>query len=363
MIRKLTLFSLLIWLAAGAPVLAKTFWVKNTDVIQDSIAAAQPGDTVKILAGTYQQNFFVTKPIKVLGCNFPHTIINPQSGEAVVILDGGFVSCLNIKSEAHHGVIIFKGGTIKNCVIQGCEDQNNVNCAGIRYMGDNTTVINCIIHQSGYHGIYGADTGTVTLINNILINNRHHAGYSYGPASVKLNFNCYYQNEADGWGWIGGIVHGDSDLVSVDPMLDDNYFPLYRPLPNSPLFNRGDTAIFNLDGSRSDIGVYGGPDSCTCFVPPNSVEDNKAPVLTITITPNPATDMVVINYQLPNDGPITITISNFLGQIMATPLARQWQTSGKGQFNFPLTGLPSGSYFCTVKTIGQTMTNKFIVIK
>jgi hypothetical protein len=45
--------------------------------------------------------------------------------------------------------------------------------------------------------------------------------------------------------------------LSVDPMLADTV--LYRPLPGSPLLDSGDTLLSDPDGSRSDIGPWGGP--------------------------------------------------------------------------------------------------------
>ena len=365
---KITLL-LLSWLVASYPVLAKTLCVSQDTplnqsgcaqvftVIQDAIIAAEDGDTVKIFPGLWPQNIFVTKPIVVVGTNFPNTIIHPPSGPAVMIFSNGFVSCLSIKSETNHGVIITKGA-IKNCIIEGCSNLDDFLCSGVRYMNDSTVVTNCLIQRSGYHGIFGQDkNGTVKLINNVLANNRSFAGYSYDEATAELDFNCYWQNMVDGWGWIGGISHGDSDMVA-DPRLDANYLPL----PDSPLLNKGDTAIFNPDGSRSDIGVYGGPDSCTCSVLVG-VEDSQTPELKITIMPNPATDLAVINYQLPSDCPVTVTISDCLGQIVATPLQNQWQATGKRQINFALNGLPSGAYLCTIKTSFTTATNKFAVIR
>jgi hypothetical protein len=50
---------------------------------------------------------------------------------------------------------------------------------------------------------------------------------------------------------------GSFGNLSQDPLLADTV--LYRPLPNSPLFDAGDTLLSDPDGSRSDIGVYGGP--------------------------------------------------------------------------------------------------------
>ena len=50
---------------------------------------------------------------------------------------------------------------------------------------------------------------------------------------------------------------GHDGNLSVDPQLADTV--LYRLQADSPLIDAGDTLISDPDGSRSDIGVYGGP--------------------------------------------------------------------------------------------------------
>jgi hypothetical protein len=57
--------------------------------------------------------------------------------------------------------------------------------------------------------------------------------------------------------------YGDSDdltgkhgNLSVNPMFADTI--TFRLLPTSPLINAGDSILTNLDGSKSDIGVWGG---------------------------------------------------------------------------------------------------------
>ena len=50
---------------------------------------------------------------------------------------------------------------------------------------------------------------------------------------------------------------GQFGNLSVDPQLADTV--LYRLLPSSPMIDAGDTLLTDPDGSRSDIGVYGGP--------------------------------------------------------------------------------------------------------
>ena len=50
---------------------------------------------------------------------------------------------------------------------------------------------------------------------------------------------------------------GQYGNLSLDPHLADTL--QYRPLPESPLTDTGDTLLTDPDGSRSDIGVFGGP--------------------------------------------------------------------------------------------------------
>ena len=50
---------------------------------------------------------------------------------------------------------------------------------------------------------------------------------------------------------------GQFGNLSVDPQLADTV--LYHVLSGSPLIDAGDTLVSDLDGSRSDIGLYGGP--------------------------------------------------------------------------------------------------------
>jgi parallel beta-helix repeat protein len=91
--------------------------------------------------------------------------------------------------------------------------------------------------------------------------------WNYGqPSGFAVTNNLVFANEKGNY----KAVEFDEDKpgpqydltgqfgnLSVDPMLSDTL--LYRPLLTSPLINAGDTLLSDPDGTRSDIGVFGGP--------------------------------------------------------------------------------------------------------
>src|SRR5690606_36468568 len=61
-----------------------------------------------------------------------------------------------------------------------------------------------------------------------------------------------------------GLTYGDSDIVA-DPMFVNDTIPTanggydFHLQKYSPAIDKGDPAILDVDGSRSDIGMFGGP--------------------------------------------------------------------------------------------------------
>jgi len=128
------------------------------------------------------------------------------------------------------------------------------------------------------------DTITDSLIvtNNILMNQMH---YGIGGSIVSLNypvytFNSIFKNNKTGiYGWpivsdynlfwdnstnraTGAL--GDSDIVA-DPMFVKDTIPAangnydFHLQKYSPAIDKGDPNILDVDGTRSDIGLFGGP--------------------------------------------------------------------------------------------------------
>jgi len=145
--------------------------------------------------------------------------------------------------------------------------------------GGTTTVTNNIILNSGYIGIDGFTPSYILLYNNYLmgkpgsdgikvwsnsviknnvVTNTNRGISKYGTQDPIVKYNNSWNNIIN----YDGII-ADTTNISVDPMVvnDDSTqgkldFHLQK---YSPLIDAGDPNILDRDGSRSDIGLYGGP--------------------------------------------------------------------------------------------------------
>ena len=103
---------------------------------------------------------------------------------------------------------------------------------------------------------YNSRKGILTRGNNIVINN--HVGNSQRGILVNdsptVKYNNSWQNEVN---YSGILV--DSTNLSVDPMFVNEDSLDYHLQSYSPLIDAGDPEILDKDGTRSDIGLFGGP--------------------------------------------------------------------------------------------------------
>jgi hypothetical protein len=78
------------------------------------------------------------------------------------------------------------------------------------------------------------------------------------------NYTLFWDNLVDIDGYLSPISYGDSDIVA-DPMFVRDTIPTpngsydFHLQKYSPAIDRGDPNILDVDGTRSDIGLYGGP--------------------------------------------------------------------------------------------------------
>ncbi len=99
----------------------------------------------------------------------------------------------------------------------------------------------------------------VNVNNNIFLNNSRGI-YQVGSGFMSSDYNLFWQNGLD----LDGIAYGDSDIVA-DPMFVKDTLPNpqldfdYHLQAFSPGIDKGDPNILDVDGTRSDIGMFGGP--------------------------------------------------------------------------------------------------------
>jgi hypothetical protein len=101
-------------------------------------------------------------------------------------------------------------------------------------------------------GIF-VEGGAIRIINNILWANKDDLYAASFTASSRPDHSDIGDGDFQG-------VNGN---ISVDPMFTDSEGGDFRLKPDSPCLNAGnpDPIFSDADGSRNDMGAYGGPEA------------------------------------------------------------------------------------------------------
>jgi len=139
----------------------------------------------------------------------------------------------------------------------------------------------------------------VTLINNIIVKTKKTSDFGFGIGGSCLHFDDKPSNDYFAYNLIWGN-EGDNTRcgaeelcenfigrINADPKFVNPEGGDFHLQPGSPAIDSGDLNIKDPDGSRSDMGVYGGPGACGSD--PNLPGCTSAPTATPTPTPPTAT--------------------------------------------------------------------------
>jgi hypothetical protein len=188
------------------------------------------------------------------------------SGIGVAIAGGDItlqkcrVAKTNLSDNYSNGIMINTASStinIKNCIVtmQG----NASGRSGIQISNANNstvTISNSIMYGSTYGVVYSASNADCFLYNNIIINNDIGVSLSGGTNIVAM-YNNVFGNSTN---YTNDFVPGDGD-ISSDPLFHNLNNGDFRLGAGSPCFDAGAPwQMFNdVDGSRNDMGIYGGP--------------------------------------------------------------------------------------------------------
>jgi len=190
-----------------------------------------------------------------------HTTINNSiifinnSSSGITIFEGGKHSTLNniiLGNNSGGGINIISGvrnNIIKNNIVSGF----NRNIEG--FASDSAIIHNNVSSYANQRGfIIGSKTdmrNNISSYNNVGV---------VGPTDTNSDYNLYWQNNTH----TGVEGFAEHDIVA-DPMFVNDTIPVYEGSYDyhlqaySPAIDAGDPNILDVDGSRSDIGVFGGP--------------------------------------------------------------------------------------------------------
>jgi len=216
--------------------------------ISSALTAAVAGDTIKVLPGQYFEQVTINKNVVLMGSGYETTNI-VGNYDPVVMISIGEIKWFRISSTGGNGISI-SGGTIKNCVIQGCSRY------GIYSSQGNSYVNNCTILSNGSYVIFTESNAKIYVSNCISRNNGNYGyrgdpspnlcSYSYGR--LFLSYSCGSFCATD----------GNQGCFDSDPQFISSYD--LHISQGSPCWDKGNPSLLDPDGSQSDIGYFGGPD-------------------------------------------------------------------------------------------------------
>jgi len=283
-------------LIASGPVVAATLYVdaSNTtgvengtvdhpyNTIMEGVNNAANGDTVRVSAGTYNENVTITsKPVRLIGQSPANTTI--QAASNVINISGTYsagsetveIANFTITGGTGAGVYLNSNsvnGNIHNNIIIG-------NQRGVYSNISAAVISNNVIVNNSAQGIYAYNTGAnLSASNNIIVGNAYGIQtYAGSPVVTSLYNNCWSNTTLDYY-VTNGTINRSGD-ISLDPQFLANH----QLSSTSQSINAGRpiAADNDPDGTRNNQGAYGGPGAASFWPSPTG-----GPVVTsLSVTP------------------------------------------------------------------------------
>ena len=221
--------------------------------IQDAINESEDGDTVRVRPGVYREG------LRLMGKNI---WLESEEGPEVTLIDGDNQDeCIEVW-DGEQDVVIrgfklvgdWKGITagppnryfVYNCIFIGFPGH------GAMIDDSNSEVYNCVFDLC-VNGVSCAYTHG-KLRNSIFV----HCELAMWENAIfeshlDYGWSLFWDNQRDYNGQ--GFDYKESDVRGNPQFIPDTY----RLSQDSPAIDAGDPSISDIDGSCSDIGVYGGP--------------------------------------------------------------------------------------------------------
>ena len=271
-------------------------------------------------------------------------------------------------------VFNFSGAMIKNNIIAGNSGGEDFGGGGIWAYGtdglsrprivENNTIVNNASATVG--GGIRAWSASMTVRNSILWGNTAATGPQINySGTVPVVRYCDVQ---------GGFA--GTAILNAAPVFETMNYYLATP---SPCIDKGDsTAVYNdpadpgnpgfaLSPSRgtlrNDMGAYGGSGSAhmagiqTVYASVN--EPSAAGLLSLTVYPNPCSDVLNVEFARPKVGRLKVFICNAEGMIVKT-IRDQEVTPGRHTLTIQVSDLKTGAFLIHLETGGTRETRMFV---
>ncbi len=322
------------------------------------------GDIIYVHPGTYpgyiapgeiRGGITLKDSVTILGAGADSTILTGDLNAESV--SGARISGFTIKDGIH---AISTSMTITNSVF--------ADFAGTAIWGSHSDfhIINNVLAGNSPDAIFLHDSSTAIIKNNIIVNNTGFGIAGVESASATINYNDVWGNGED---YFEFFTAGEHD-ISEEPLFVDASGGDFHLQFGSPCVDAGDPAPqFNdPDGSRNDIGAFGGPSA------PENITSVESDGFFIPIQialfqnyPNPFNAETKIRFEIPNSEWVNLSVYNIIGQRVRTLLNEKKKAGrhtvywdGKDEYN---NSLGTGIYFYRFSTNDFKYTRKALLLK
>ncbi len=255
-----------------------------------------PGNSYSVFVepGTYAGGITLKSSIPVSGRETARTIISGGgTGTAVTANGVTGVSFRNFTiTNATTGILVTGNSSVS---ITNNIFQTGPSSIAVQIQNSPaSSIVNNTFYQNGTAIMRDSDSGSIT--NNIFYNSANTVQINQGAGITQnsISYNLFFPalNGPTGTNFIpNSLVPAlvNPDPLFVKPANGDFHIQLRTPTP-SPCVDQGDPAITDgIDGTRSDIGAYGGPnaDSIPFPVPePVSAPTSTSTSISVSWDPN-----------------------------------------------------------------------------
>ncbi|MFX0138220.1 MAG: right-handed parallel beta-helix repeat-containing protein [Candidatus Hodarchaeota archaeon] len=258
---------------------------------------------------------------------------------------GGGIDCEHNSSPIIENNIIVRNESVDGGGIQ-CWDSSSPNIT------NNTICFNIALRGGG---IVAGDNCFPNVMNTIFWENNAQEGSEI--ALVNSTITISYSDIQKGWTGVGNI--------DADPLFNCVSNDNFHLILGSPCIDAGnpDSKYNDPDGSRNDMGAYGGPKSNVWTG--IKKQDKQFLLNEFSVCqnyPNPFNNSTIIRYSIPRSSLVTLEIYNVRGQKIKTLLYRQ-QEAGTYEIVWEGSALPSGIYFYRIKACGSSQMRKCLLVK
>lgn len=303
--------------------------------VQAAVAASVAGDTILVSPGLY------------VIPGVPSTILPGTDGlelhDGTTLAGSGPAQTVLEFTGADAGIVPLGTATVKLLHLRKAAIAINA------YIGSNITVTNVLITDPTGTNVYGMELnqGNSYTIHNNTIDNIHQTNDPFGTAidvpfvggvtDIQNNLLTSNTHGVTAGSFSGGIytyndvfgstiadwstctangctpVSAPANNISADPL----YCTDFTLQPGSPAVHAGNPAILNPDGTRSDIGAYGGPEAifpatpCGGPMPPSRLRATVGNQFVFLYWKPPT--QVVDSYHIHRDDGSTVTIIDVSG--------------------------------------------------